>query len=649
VTDDRAPVLLDFESRSRCPFGAKATARTSRQYWAHPTTEALVVVWYDTRDGSVGGWYPGQPWPHAGRILGAHNAFGFDRFGAERYAFRAAGWVDTSNLARRAGLPGALDELGTRWLGVPKDKAASRFTTSLSSVRRPPRPKGTPAAAWSAWWAGLTPDEKHAFGVLPALDLDGFRRVVAYCASDVMIMVGAWPRLAPWRDVDAAVEAVDVAVNDRGIAFDAELAALLLEADARVAEDALAKAGAALGLPPAEVATVARSPAQFTAATGLPDAQAATLADARPDAPPHVAALIDARQALASIARGKLEAGLRLTNEDGRLRDSHRYYGAHTGRWSGRGMQLQNLPRPAKALEDADPDELAARALDGRLDLDADTIAFLVRATLTAPPGRSLVACDFSAVEARAVAFVANDEAALGVFASGADPYLAAASAIYGRTITAKGHERTVGKIAELACGYGGGPVAFEKFARLMRVDLGGLDVRGVVDAWRRLHAPIVGLWRACESAFRKAVSGRSAWAACFHYVPSASGDAVACFLPSGRPIVYPGARATTDATGRVSLAYHGARGTTHVYGGLLVENAIQAYCRDLLADALVRVEALGLRPVLHVHDEIVLEVAADEASDALDTLTEEMRRLPSWAVGFPVDAAGWHGQRYRK
>ena len=645
-----APVLLDVESRSRADLAAVG----GRRYWEHPSSEVLVVVHYDTATGDVGTWAPGMPWPFVGRTLAAHNAHGFDRFALERYGITAPAWIDTAQLARRAGLPGALDALGVRWAGVAKDREASRFTKALSSVRRPSRKHGA-AEIPAHTWAAMSPDERRERGIQPAIDAAVMARVTAYCASDVAIMAATWPRLAQWLDVDADVGALDTRINDRGVAFDRELARRLLVEDARNADAAIDAAARALGWTADAVRAAAMSPAKFCTATGAADAQAATIAGLE-----HP--LADARKALASIARGKLLAGLARVHADGRMRDTLVYYGAHTGRWSGRGMQLHNLPRPAAYFENlpadttyphtinakgervVDVDALAEEVIAGR-PCDADSIALLVRATLFAPPGRALVAMDFASVEARGTAWMAGDSAALDVFRSGRDPYKTAAAAIFACDYDAVTKaQRQIGKIAELACGFGGGPAAFEKFAHAFRVDVSALDLDAIVGAWRTLHAPIRALWYTCERAFRSACNGRPACAGPLEFVPSDTGDAVACFLPSGRPIVYNDAHAGED-----SLSYVGSRGREHTYGGKLVENAVQATCRDLLARAMLTVDAAALPIVLHVHDEIVVEVREDSADDAARILRDAMLDVPAWAAGFPIDASGWTGRRYRK
>lgn len=646
--DPLSPVLLDVESRSRADLETVG----GRQYWTDRTSEILVCVWYDTRDGSVGAWVPGMSWPHHDRILAAHNAHGFDRFALAAYGIHGAGWIDTSQLARKAGLPGALDALGTRWLGLPKDKAASDYTKSLSRVSRPTAKAakaGGPPAIPIKVWAAMTDDERYEHGVRPEYDA---RRVLDYCASDVAILAGTWDRLAEWLSVDAPAEALDHVLNDRGICFDASLARCLLVNDTRNTEAVIAEVARQFACSPADVRTAA-SPANLCAILGLDNAQASTIEGI--DHP-----LVRVRQAVASIARGKLQAGLARVGADGRLRDTMQYYGAHTGRWSSSGMQLHNLPRPDAKYEDlpedtplpytltkkgeraVDVDALADMVLAGE-PCDAETIELLVRATLTASPGHVLVARDFASVEARATAWAARDLDELAVYHNGLDPYKVAASQVYACTYAdVTKAQRAIGKICILALGYQGANAAFTKFAKVYRVDLSALDVGAIVKAWRAAHRQIVNLWYSCERAFRSAVRGTNAFAGPFEFV--AGDGAVACFLPSGRPIVYQGAAAHGDR----NLTYEG-KCVEHVYGGLLVENAIQGMCRDLMSDALLRAEAAGLNPVLTVHDEIVCDVPEADAERAEQALHACMVTLPDWAAGFPIGADGWRGKRYRK
>lgn len=573
-------------------------------------------------------------------------------------------------LARKAGLPGALDALAKRWLGLEKDKAGNLFTKSLS---RPSR-------------------AKKRLGQLPELTPEVMARVVAYCESDVKVLEHGWPLLEPWFDVEREGELVALAIEDRGIAFDVELARALLDADARLSAEALGEYGA----------TSIRAPAQFVELVNfrlaelgdslrIADATKASveLLEGHPDE--IIQELVTARQALASIARGKLEAGLARVSADGRLRDNARYIGAHTWRFSGQGMQLQNMPKPTGApakWKDAEIERMARLAVEGSVDpLGREEIDTLLRATLHAPPGKVLVVADYSAVEARGNAWAADDLEAVEVFRNPhADVYLRFASHAgmgdYHDFLARKAAEdptikgpRGFGKIAELGLGYGMGAVKFTVTAEKGGVKwnapsacagssckdpLCGVVVpygpRGepathgaitTVHMWRELHYPIKCFWDELEYAAKVAVHGGHAKAGPFEF--GRVGEDVWLMMPAGRPLVYPRMSAVKGEDGRESLRYQGQRFVEWTYGGKLCENAIQAFCRDLMVHALIKCEEAGLRPVLHVHDEIVCEVPEALAVEGLKALEECMTDLPPWALGFPAGAEGFFAKRYRK
>lgn len=320
---------------------------------------------------------------------------------------------------------------------------------------------------------------------------------------------------------------------------------------------------------------------------------------------------------------------------------------------------------------------VAVLAKGGTQPLCSKAINTLVRACLHAQPGYRLAVIDFSQVEARALAWAADDHEALKrfrVYDSGdqvnGDPYAAMAAQIFGGTAgdyvkgTAGEYPgRHIGKQAELGCGYGMGR---DRFHDKVIEDGSSWDVITeaarrsgaigptesvtadmVVGAWRTLHAPIVAFWAELNAACLAAVNGESAAAGPFEFV-SVDGI-VLCRLPSGRLIAYRGCRVTRNEKGRPELSYMGKRGREKLYGGKLAENAIQAMCRDLMAGALVAAEADGLRPCHTIHDEIICEVPADEAEDAMALLEAIMTAIPPWAAGMPIAAEGFLCDRYSK
>jgi DNA polymerase len=648
------PILADVESRSRADLKKVG----GRNYWAHASSEALCAVFFDTDQGDIEIWERGQPRPamlERGAQLAAHNARGFDRFAAERL-----GWgeieIDTSELARAAGLPGGLDQLATRWLGLAKDKVASKFTKGLSSVRRPA--KG-PGAISAPDWKLLPKEQQRERGALPVCGPAEMARVVEYCLSDVEIMAHGWPILETWQGIEPDVQRVDRAINDRGVRFDSQLARRLLEEDELNGERVCEATAKACGLSVARVREIANSNQQFPAFTGLPNATAPVIAEAMlgDSLSAKARAMCEARDALASIARGKLTAGLNHVSPDGRLRDSLKYIGGHTWRWSHTGMQLGNMARPAKEFESWGAKEieaLAERVLRGE-HITAEQVDLLVRACLLAREGHILVTEDFSGVEARALAWAAGDEEEMAIHADGKlDPYKVAASQIFGvRYEDVTKAQRQAGKVAVLACGYGGGAGAIARFAKTLGVDLSaaGVDEQQIVDGWRGSHRKIVGFWYACERALGAAIEGKRGRVSCFDFVPS--GGDVAVLMPNGRPLVYNEAKTRRGERGRPEITYMGRESyggfPEKLYGGKIVENLIQSMCRELLAEGLVAAEDHGLAPVLHVHDEIVAEVPASDADDGAEALHSIMTTVPDWAEGFPLGAAGHTGRRYRK
>lgn len=387
----------------------------------------------------------------------------------------------------------------------------------------------------------------------------------------------------------------------------------------------------------------------------------------------RVIEVLKLRQLATRGSVGKINRAYELLDDDGRLRDWATYYGAHTGRWSGRGFQPHNLPRGVKIDIEACLDAFDA----GTLTLDTvrkaapgvaidDALASLLRPAVVAAPGHRLLICDYAAIEARGIAWVAGEEVLLNLFRRGDDPYCAMASVIFGREITKKdAAERQIGKVVVLGCGYGMSARKFAAYCELQRIDLLAAGVTGdsCVKAYRHTNSNIVAVWKAYNSAAFDAVAHdvvRSAGRCVF----GMRGGSLCIRLPSGRELVYRDARIEDRVPGyckalgipetpRPTVCYtkpHGYEG--NLYGGLLAENIVQATCRDLLATSLVLCERNNLPVVLHVHDEIVCEVPelpTTVCNWALEDLAEIMTTPPPWAEGFPIGVEGFTAKRYSK
>jgi DNA polymerase len=282
---------------------------------------------------------------------------------------------------------------------------------------------------------------------------------------------------------------------------------------------------------------------------------------------------------------------------------------------------------------------------------------------ITAAEGYDLIACDLSQIEARVVAWLAGEEKVLRVFARGDDVYVHAAMDIYGipdpKAVTPE--QRAVGKVAILALGFGGGVGAFQMMARAYSVTIGDEQAETVKKAWRAKNTRIVQYWYDLEDAAMNAVLhpgqvySAGAEKRKVHYVMK--GSCLWCRLPSGRLISYPFAEIREVKTPwgamKDAVTYMAEDSQSHqwerhtAYGGLLCENITQAVARDVLAAALIRVEAAGYPVVFHVHDELATEMK--EGLGSVKELTKIVCEVPIWAHGLPVAAEGWRGKRYRK
>lgn len=572
----------------------------------------------------------------------AHNAQ-FERvcfsrfFGLPLDQFLPAGqWVDTAAMAGVLGWPQKLSNLADA-LGVSaKDSAGTRLINLFSKPNR----KGE----------RVTPADKP----------EQWAEFVRYCEQDVHVLrevyhtLGDGPDEAGSLGVEGPVWLADQAVNDRGIAIDVGLARRAVAADEDNRRRARAEMQRLTGLPnPGSVIQLLG----WFRDTGLdlPDLRAATVTEAlgRDDISDTHRRVLQLRQETALSAAKKFTAALDGVCSDGRLRGHLRYFGAHTGRWAGRGVQLQNLPRAqlrdaataerayaAGASEEA-AETAAFEAMLGSVLLDlesgfgasAESLKALVRPMFTGP----FTVVDYSAIEARVVAWLAGEQWVLDAFADGRD--------IYVETAKRMGHgmTRQSGKIASLALGYNGGPNALQIMAGAYGMRFDDDEARAIVQQWRRANPAIVRLWSDLDHAFRH--GGRAGT----HLTVSGGADTRSIRLPSGRSIHYRGVTfPTVTKHGRTEagIAYidpvkYPSR--TYTYGGKLTENVTQAVARDILAAALVRLERAGYPVEGHVHDEILVH------GHDLPGVSRLMIDPPAWAGGLPIAGAGFTTERYRK
>ena len=476
-------------------------------------------------------------------------------------------------------------------------------------------------------------------------------------------------RLRSLSDAEREVFLLDARINERGVAVDLELVeaaeALVAETQAQLDAEMRRLTGGVV-----EAATQSARLLTWLRARGVEADSVDKPAVAEllgTDLPDDVRRVLEVRAEAARSSTAKLKAFRARTCRDGRLRDNLLYHGAGTGRWSGRGVQLQNLPRPS-IVADTEAAITAIRQREEPWWIDAfygppmGVVSDCLRGMLIASPGMELIAADFAAIEARVLAWFAGQRDLIRLFATGGDAYRHMAAEIYGRSADAiaKGSvERQLGKQAVLGCGYGIGAPKFRTTCAKAGIQIDEALAERVVQTYRTTNGRIVALWRELEHAALRAVEqpGLTVPAAAGRVRFRIKGDFLWLVLPSGRPLAYAKPRIEDVETPwgelRPQVTYLGVNSITRAwerqsaYGGKWTENVVQAVARDLLAAAMLRLEQAGYRIVLSVHDEIVAEVPAGVGS--VEEFEAIMCQLPDWAKGCPVAAEGWRGLRYRK
>lgn len=380
------------------------------------------------------------------------------------------------------------------------------------------------------------------------------------------------------------------------------------------------------------------------------------------DIPGDVREMLTIRQKISKSSIKKYDAMRMAACQDSRIRGMFQFYGAaRTGRFAGRIVQLQNLPRNSMP----DLDLARSMVLDGDLDTMElcyddvqDVLSQLIRTALEAPPGKRFIVADFSAIEARVIAWLAGEEWEMKAFAEGKDIYCATASAMFGVPVVkhgVNGELRQKGKVAVLACGYGGGIGAL----KAMGADKMGLtddELQTVVRKWREASPHIVKLWADVENAAMNAVSGIPTTIKQKNLHFHVEDDALYIDLPSGRHLVYLHPHLGQNRFGSDAILYTGLGGskttagrwgTLETYGGKLSENLVQAIARDCLCAAMKRLTDAGYKICAHIHDEVILEMP--EGKGSLDDAVRIMCQNESWNEGLVMNADGFEAKYYQK
>ena len=377
---------------------------------------------------------------------------------------------------------------------------------------------------------------------------------------------------------------------------------------------------------------------------------------------PAVLRFLQIRQELGKTSVTKYDAMSRARCEDNKVRGMLQFYGANrTGRWAGRIVQLQNLPQ--NKLNDLDLARTIVKNKDFELlellyDSTMDVFSQLIRTAFIAGDGKLFAVADYSAIEARVIAWLGGEECRLDAFKHGQDIYCASASQMFGVPVKKNGingHLRKKGKVAELACGYQGGIGAMK---RMGGEDMGLTDeeMQEIVDNWRAKSPKIVELWATTEKCAKEAILHpgtvqRFSKGLAFKMI----GPHLFARLPSGRLLCYNNARIAKGQM-RTEIKYMGQNQTTqkweevNTYGGKLVENLTQATARDCLGCAMLRLADKNLMPSFHIHDEVVIPISTENAEETLKTIEDIMALdgIP-WKEGLPLKADGYLTYYYKK
>lgn len=573
-------------------------------------------------------------------IKAAHNAqFEMTILRRKGYRVEPEEWIDTMALANIAGLPPSLASL----------------TTVLGLGEKGKMSIGKQLIAWFC-----KPDKKGNRR-LPENDLARWEAFVGYNVRDVEAEREVYKKLIKYDqgERERAIHLLDYRINDRGINVDVTLARQAVKISEQITSAAKAELKKLTGVEnPASVIQFKNWLAdRGIEVDSLTKDVAEEIRDTTED--PLVKRAVGLKLSISKASVKKYDAMLRAAGDDpydARVRGAFQYYGANrTGRWAGRLVQLQNLRR--NALTNLD----IARQLVRNGDLEGLELAYddyevseilgqLVRTAFIPSPGNKFIVSDFSAIEARVVAWLARERWRQNVFARDGDIYKSSYSQAFGVPVDEVTKPmRQKGKIMELALGYGGSVGALKAFGA-DRLGLNDEELRGLVERWRAASPKIVRLWRELESACRAAIDEGRRIQVSYFSVWLSSG-ALRIKLPSGRSLYYQRPEIREGKYGP-AITYMGVDQTSRkwtrieTHGGKLVENVTQAVARDCLAEAMLWLNWAGYSIVSHIHDEVIIDAPAEAKVSDVEAI---MSQPINWAQGLKLTAKGYEGSYYFK
>jgi len=638
---------LDIETFSSVDLKTEGVYK----YAASPDFEVLMVAYAYGKDPVKCYAFKDLPdvffkmYEHPEVIKVAHNA------AFERVCFEAIGhgrpieeWRCSAVKAAYCGLPMGLAAI-TKALELGEKGKLSTGSALIRYFCMPVK-----ATATNGGRTRNTPDDN-------AEKWDQFK---TYCINDVEAEREIMALLAGYKIPESEVLAyqLDQRINDRGVSIDLDMAESAILADTVNTEILKRRIKEITGL--SNPNSLAQLKAWLGDLTGLKiqsltkDSTEALLKETSSQI---VREVLQIRQKTGKTSIKKYDAMKACRGEDGRARGLFQFYGAgRTGRWSGRLIQLQNLPR--NYIKDLDTARELLKALspeDFALCFDvSDTLSQLIRTAIIPSKGKRFAVADYSAIEARVIAWLAGEEWRLEVFATHGKIYEASASKMFNVPLESigKGSDlRQKGKVAELALGYQGSTGALKTMGG-EKMGLSEADMDLIVNKWRAANQKITKLWYSYNDMALDAVRYRKTIKHPSGVTFSANSQSMQIELPSGRKLIYWNAQLSTNRFGKESIRYKGVDTLTKqwtwidTYGGKLTENIVQAVSRDLLLYSMQKISAEGFDIVMHVHDEVVAEVVTTKE---YDKLLELMAEAPDWAKGLPLSADGYTCAFYKK
>ena len=581
----------------------------------------------------------------------------FERVCLDKYlGNKTENWECTMIKALTLGFPGSLESVGTV-IGIEPDKQKLMTGKNLIRIFSIPRKSKSKSRQMSML--------KEKTRILPEDRPEEWKKFKEYCIRDVETERAIRDKLNRFKTLDSEKDLywIDQKINDRGVLIDLEMAQSAIAIDTeqtnRLTKIYKEKTGLDNPNSVAELKKYIRS-RTGKVVRSITKGNLKKLQDEFKDYEDIITAL-DVRQRLSKTSITKYKKMIDVACRDGRARGLLQFYGANrTGRWAGRLIQVQNLPQ--NHIKDLD----AARKIIKNGDLDflemmydnpSDILSQCIRPAIIPKPGYKFIVSDFSAIEARVIAWLAGENWRIDVFKSHGKIYEASASQMFGvpvESITKGSSLRQKGKIAELALGYQGAAGALKQMGAL-NMGLEEDELPGLVKQWRNSNPKIVQFWYETEAKVMEAIQNKSTIRIKDNLKAIYKNDILFIELPSGRRIAYvkPKLVDHDKFIGRQKIVFQEINPRTYqwdevdTYGGKLVENIVQATARDCLAYSMLQLEKEGYEIVMHVHDEVVIEI--EDNKDDLKAITDLMGQEIPWAKGLPLNADGYECSYYQK